>query len=204
MPAGEHVALMPERNAGCNFAGYDTKHAITLPTLMYDRGDESGGDYNGKKGVLQVELLVLAKILRRLFSRYKYNISPHNREFFCRMMQTSDLNHNPMHSSQLRKKRQILPFSHPLDGQSNYKLLCLPEGLRNTLLYECPIHRMKDSINNNKSPAIEVSSSDIEPNCVRWAVPEFPLRNSNEMDSFPETTKSPSISMLARDTLPDH
>lgn len=124
---------------GVTTAGYAKKHTARNQPLWRPGGRNQENTTTERKGLLQVELLVLVKILKRLFLQYNYNISPDNREFFCRMMQTSDLNHNPMHSSQLRKKRQTLPFSHPLDGQINYHLLCLPEGLRNTLLYECPI-----------------------------------------------------------------
>ena len=90
------------------------------------------------------------------------------------MMQTSDLNHNPMHSSQLRKKRHTLPFAHPLEGQIETVYSACPKVFA-TLYYMKPHPQHKGAVLTiTKSPAIEVSSSDIEPNCVRWAVPEFP------------------------------
>lgn len=100
------------------------------------------------------------------------------------MMQTSDLNHNPMHSSHVGEIGKYYRSRILLRGRIYLRFL-LPAQ------YYINAHQtLRGAVSQTiKSPAVEVSGSDIEPNCVRWAVLVFLLRNSTEMDSFPETAK---------------
>lgn len=159
-----------------------------------------------KKRIFQVQISCLGnKSSDDCFPHFQYNISPYRRRVFLSYDATSDLKHNPLHGSPSGKSGRSYRFRILLMAEQNNCLFCLHEGLHHTILYKCPTHIPKrGSKLTTKSPAIEVSGSDIEPNCVRWTVLVIPSRNSTGADSFPEAAKSPSISMLARDTLPDH
>ncbi|MHB8223867.1 MAG: hypothetical protein ACYDHV_13625, partial [Desulfurivibrionaceae bacterium] len=79
------------------------------------------------------------------------------------MMPTSDLNHTSMYRSHLEKKRHPLSFSHPLDGAKHYCCSLYPKTFATYFYLNAHPNQGKAVSAVSKSPAIEVSGSDIEP-----------------------------------------
>lgn len=110
-------------------SGLHTNHQ---PLFMNRRGIRRKQKREEKDCFSSKSLVLATKPQTTVFFQYQYNISPYSGEFFCRMMQTSDLNHNPMHIPTW-ENRQTLPFSHPLDGQNSITAYSACP-----ILYKCP------------------------------------------------------------------
>jgi len=101
------------------------------PIKIYSSGERKQEETKTeRKDCFRCNSLVLATNLQTTFFTIIDMISPliSPESFFCRMMQTSDLNYNPMRSSHLGKSNKHYRSRIFLMGRVLYCLVCLPES----------------------------------------------------------------------------
>jgi len=159
----ENIVLMPKRS------GEEEVSPVLLaeqrqnnqPIFMNRGGNQEETTTGRKKDCFRYNSLVVKrKSSDDYFLQYQYNISPY--------LQRGYLSYEANKCPKPQSCAQSLFGKSDKHNRSRIFLIG-----RILLLFILPAR--KSSLHTTtKSPAIEVSGSDIEPNCVRWAVPIFP------------------------------